>query len=110
MKKLRVLWSEAAENDLKGILAYIALDNPIQALKKLKEFKKKADDLYIFPEKGRVVPELMGFGILTYRELIVPPWRIIYRITKKTIYVLSVLDSRRNIEDLLLSRLTRQTI
>jgi len=110
MKKLRVLWSEVAENDLKGIMAYIALDNPIQALKKLDEIKKKACGLYAFPEKGHVVPELRGYGILTYRELIVPPWRIIYRMAEKTVFVLSVLDSRRNIEDILLSRLTRQTI
>jgi plasmid stabilization system protein ParE len=110
MKKLKVFWTDVAENDLKGIIAYIALDNPVQALKKLNEIKKKAGGLYAFPEKGRVVPELKGYGILNYRELIVPPWRIIYQTTAKTVYVMSVLDSRRNIEDLLLGRLTRQII
>ena len=93
-----------------GILEYIAADNPDQARKKLKEIKQKAGDLYAFPERGRIVPELLALGILIYREFIVPPWRIIYRITANRVYVLSVLDSRRNIEDILLSRLTRQTI
>jgi len=110
MKRLKLVWSEVAENDLKAIIEYIASENPIHSLKKLKEIKKKAGDLYLFPKKGRIVPELLTFGILTYRELIVPPWRLIYRIAEKTVYVLAVLDSRRNIEDLLLSRLTRQTI
>ena len=36
-------------------------------------------------------------------ELIVPPWRILYRIAVKQVYVLSVLDSRQNIEDILLT-------
>jgi toxin ParE1/3/4 len=98
-----------AEDDLLGILEYIAADNPDQARKKLKEIKKKAGGLQAFPEKGRIVPELLAQGILIYREFIASPWRIIYRITANRVYVLSVLDSRRNIEDILLDRLTRQT-
>jgi toxin ParE1/3/4 len=46
-------------------------------------------------------------GILQYRELIVPPWRIIYRISGDFVYVLAVFDSRQNIEDVLLDRLVR---
>ena len=109
-KKFKVGWSEVAEDDLMGILEYIAADSPDQASKKLKEIKQQAGNLVSFPEKGRLVPELLAQGILIYREFIVPPWRIIYRITENNVYVLSVLDSRRNIEDILLSRLTRQTI
>jgi hypothetical protein len=37
--------------------------------------------------------------------LIVPPWRIIYRISEMKVYVLSVLDARQNVEDILLKRL-----
>ena len=59
------------------------------------------------PERGRVVPELAAVGIRTYRELVVEPWRLVYRITEKTVYVLAVLDGRRNIEDVLLDRLVR---
>ncbi len=57
------------------------------------------------PERCRLVPELKGQGIMQYRELIVPPWRILFRIAEKKVYILSVLDSRRNIEDILLERL-----
>jgi len=110
LKKFKVGWSEVAEDDLMGILEYIAADSPDQVSKKLKEIKKQAGNLVSFPEKGRLVPELLAQGILIYREFIVPPWRTIYRITENNVYVLSVLDSRRNIEDILLSRLTRQTI
>ena len=108
MKKVYdVIGSETSEKDLTGIVEYIAADNPSNAFEIFKEIKQKASRLYTFPERGRTVPELKDQGIVLYRELIVPPWRMIYRISGKTVYVLSVLDSRRNIEDVLLERLIR---
>ena len=100
-----VLWSSAAENDLKNILEYVAMDNPGNAIAILRRIKAKALHLNSLPERGRIVPELMDQGILTYRELVIPPWRLIYRISNQNVYVLSVLDSRRNVEDILLNRL-----
>ena len=105
-KKYQVVWSNIAENDLKNIIEYIADDNPSNAFKIFKSIKQKASKLFTLPEGGRIVPELRDQGILQYRELIIPPWRILYRISEKRVYVLSVLDSRRNIEDILLKRLT----
>jgi len=98
-------WADVAENDLKGVVEYIAQDSPANALKLLKKIKQKASTLYTLPERGRTVPELQDQGILIYRELIIPPWRIIYRISEMKVYVLSVLDARQNVEDILLKRL-----
>jgi len=98
-------WAEVAEKDLKGIFEHIAEDSPANALKILRKIKQKASSLYTLPERGRIVPELQDQGILIYRELIIPPWRIIYRISEIKVYVLSVLDGRQNVEDLLLKRL-----
>jgi plasmid stabilization system protein ParE len=105
-----VTWSNIAENDLLNIIEYIADDSPSNALKIYKNLKQKASSLYTFPDRGRIVPELRDHGILQYRELIMPPWRILYRISEKYVYVLSVLDSRQNIEDILLNRLIRSKI
>jgi toxin ParE1/3/4 len=101
----KIEWAEVAENDLKGIIGYIAEDSPANALKILKKIKQKVSSLYTFPERGRIVPELKDQGILIYRELIIPPWRVIYRISEMKIYVLSVMDARQNVEDILLKRL-----
>jgi toxin ParE1/3/4 len=110
-QKYHVLWSNIAENDLKSILEYIiADDDPSNAIKIFKNLNKKAASLYNFPEKGRIVPELKDQGILSYRELVIPPWRILYRVSENNVYELSVLDSRRNIEDILLKRLTNLQI
>ncbi|MCA9470480.1 MAG: type II toxin-antitoxin system RelE/ParE family toxin [Nitrospirales bacterium] len=99
-----VIWAETAEKDLQGIVSYIAQDNPSQARKILQKIKKSASTLTHSPLRGRVVPELKEQGIIQYRELIIAPWRLIYRVSAQVAFVVSVLDSRRNIEDLLLSR------
>ena len=100
-----IVWARVAENDLKEIIDYIAIDSPSTALNILKKIRNKASQLYSMPERCRIVPELKNQGIMQYRELIIPPWRIIFRIAEKKVYILSVLDSRRNIEDILLKRL-----
>jgi addiction module RelE/StbE family toxin len=101
----KIEWAKVAENDLKGIIEYVAEDSPANALKILKKIKQKASNLYTLPERGRIVPELQDQGILIYRELIIPPWRIIYRILEMKVYVLFVLDARQNVEDILFKRL-----
>ena len=103
-KKYEVIWAHVAEKDLIEIIEYIANDNPSQALEILKKIKGKAYSLYHTPKRGRIVPELQEQGILQYREFVIPPWRVIYRISEKHIYVLSVLDSRQNAEDILFKR------
>ncbi len=109
-RKYEVLWSNIAEIDLKNIIEYIAEDSPSNTFKIFKNIKQKVSTLYTFPEKGRIVPELKDQGIMQYRELMIPPWRILYRISEESVYILSVLDSRRNIEDILLRRLTDSII
>lgn len=104
-KTYKINWANVAENDLIEIIEYISIDSPANALKILQKIKKMASSLYSLPERGRVVPELQDQGILIYREIVIPPWRIIYRISDNDVYVLTVLDARRNVEDILLKRL-----
>jgi addiction module RelE/StbE family toxin len=103
-RKYKVIWANVAEADLKDIIEYISIDNPHNALKILKKIKQRASELYALPERGRIIPELQDQGILQYREIIIPPWRLIYRITERKVFVLSLIDSRRNVEDILFKR------
>lgn len=101
----KVQWAGIAAEDLKGVILYIAEDSPADARIVFEKIKEKVLSLIQFPERGRVVPELQEQGVFLYREVIVSPWRIIYRISDTKVYVLSVLDSRQNVEDILLKRL-----
>jgi plasmid stabilization system protein ParE len=103
-KKYKVEWASVAEVDLKQLIGYIAIDSPDNALQILERIRQKVSALYTLPERGRIVPELQGQGINTYRELIVGPWRIVYRISDTSVFVLSIIDSRQNVEDILLNR------
>ena len=105
--KYEVIWAAAAEDDLAGIIASINSDSPVSAIRILRKIKQASLQLCHLPERSRIVPELQEQGILQYRELVVSPWRIMYRIVGLNVFVLSVLDSRRNVEDILLERLTR---
>ena len=106
----KVHWTDVAELDLVEIVEYISEDSPSAAKSVFKNITERAEQLYHTPEKCRVVPELLDQGITTYREMIVAPWRIIFRIEKKDIYVLSVIDGRRNVEDVLLYRLATRKL
>lgn len=106
-KQFEVIWSRTAELDLESIIDYIAEDSPLTAIKILHKIKQKSDQLYSYPTRGRIVPELKEFNILQYREIIIDPWRVIYKITSDTVIVLSVIDARRNVEDVLLDRLIK---
>uniref|UniRef100_Q3AS05 Plasmid stabilization system n=1 Tax=Chlorobium chlorochromatii (strain CaD3) TaxID=340177 RepID=Q3AS05_CHLCH len=100
-----VLWTKVAERDIKEIITFIANDNPSNALHVLEKIKDKAAALSMAPERGRIVPELHSKGIFIYRELIISPWRLLYRIANHEVYIMAVLDSHRNVEDILFHRL-----
>jgi hypothetical protein len=54
-----------------------------------------------------VVPELASFQMRTWQELVIKPYRLVYRIEGDTVIVFAVFDARRDLEDLLLERLPR---
>ena len=104
-KSFEVLWAAVAENDLLGILLYIADESPRNAVRVMNKFRTRTAKLRHSPMQGRVVPELLSQGISQYREVVVSPWRVIYRVEGRQVLVVSVIDSRRNLEDILLGRL-----
>ena len=106
-RSYRVRWAEVARCDLIEIFEFIASDDPLAAAGVLRRFATRARSLERMPERGRVVPELKAVGVQSFRELVVTPWRVICRISGDTVFVLAVLDGRRNLEDVLLDRLVR---
>jgi plasmid stabilization system protein ParE len=104
-QKFTVDWSKIARKDFFQIIEYISLNNPAAAKRALQKIQEKAQQLNVYPERCRIVPELQRQGIFQYRELIIDHWRVIFKITRDQVLVVSVIDSRRNLEDILLQRL-----
>ena len=106
-KIYKVKWTSNAKEDLLNIVDYIKKDSLSVARKVYGKIKEKAQSINFFPLRGRVVPELQKEGITIYRELIIEPWRIMYKIENDTVYIMAIYDSRQNVEELLLQKLLR---
>lgn len=104
-QRFTVDWSKIARKDLFLIIEHISLNNPAAAKRALQKTQEKAQQLKVYPERCRIVPELQRQGMSDYRELIIDHWRVIYKITGNQVLVVAVVDSRRNLEDILLQRL-----
>ena len=107
MKKYRVLWTLTAKKDLVDIIEYISRDSIEKAVEKYEIIKNAAQQLNRYPEQGRIIPELLDQNIRKYREIIISPWRLMYKIEVDIVYIMTVIDGRRNIEDVLLKRQLR---
>ena len=105
MAERPVFWAAAAQRDLEAIVDYIADREPANALKVFERLQARAMSLHAQTLRGRQIPELRDLGINAYRELIESPWRIIYRNADDRVYVVAVLDARRDLQVVLLDRL-----
>ena len=101
----RVEWADVARRDLDEISAFISKDSLTAALRLADRIEDRAAALESMPRRGRVPPELERFGLQIYRELLITPFRLVYRIYEDKVVVLGVFDGRRNLEDVILGRL-----
>jgi plasmid stabilization system protein ParE len=105
IEKYVVKWAAPARDDLEGIVAYIAQTNIAYAVKVLDKIELAVENLTASPKRGRIVPELERYGYVLYREIIVDYWRIMYKIENDTVYIMVVIDGRRNVEDIILKKI-----
>ena len=101
-----VLLTNDAARDLNELYDYIAVhDSPRKADYVLEQIEKTFSKLSEFPERGVYPKELLELGIREYREIFFKPYRIIYRVMDKNVYVLLIVDGRRDMQSLLQRRL-----
>jgi toxin ParE1/3/4 len=97
-----------ADEDLFEIYKYVAMYDSIdKAENLLAGLEEKCNSLRDFPERGHLPPELDRIGIKIYKEIHFKPYRIIFQIIKKDVYIHCILDGRRDLMDLLQKRLLR---
>jgi toxin ParE1/3/4 len=102
----KVLLTNDAAQDLDELYDYIARhDAPRKADYVLEQIEKTFSKLSEFPERGAYPNELLAIGVREYREIFFKPYRIIYRVMNKNVYVLLIADGRRDMQSLLQRRL-----
>jgi toxin ParE1/3/4 len=72
-----IILSPKAVGDLEAIVRYISFTNPSAARKVGQSLLEKTKELSRFPLKGQKVPE---FNSPSIRQLILKPYRIVYRV------------------------------
>mgnify|MGYP001592768023 CR=1 FL=1 len=101
-----VFLTNDAAGDLDELYDYIALhDAPRKADYVLERIERAFSMLSEFLERGTHPKELIALGIREYREIFFKPYRIIYRVMDKNVYVLLIADGRRDMQTLLQRRL-----
>ena len=95
----QIKWTEPALEDINEIAEYIALDKPGAAKRLVQNIFESVKRLKDFPDSGRVPIEISDSR---YRELIVGPCRIFYRVDKDVVYVLYVMRSERMLRKFIL--------
>jgi toxin ParE1/3/4 len=92
----RLIWTDPALRDLESIAEYIALDKPQAARVFVQKVFHAAERLVRFPKSGRIPPEIPH---LPYREIVVPPCRVFYRLDGGTVYIVHVLRGEREVRE-----------
>lgn len=101
-----VLLTAGAGRDLEAIHDYIAeAESPARAAQVLRRLRRAAERLAEFPERGGYPGELLALGIRDYRQLVLEPYRMIYRIIGRQVFIIVIADSRRDMQALLARRL-----
>jgi addiction module RelE/StbE family toxin len=89
---MKIVWTKESLGKFIEIEDFIAGDNPNKAIEFINFLIEKTDVIKENPKIGRVVPE---FSNPILRELIVNNYRIVYRIDKSKIEILTVFEGHR---------------
>jgi len=90
---MKIELTESALKDLENTLQYYRDQGaPEQGRRLVSEILKKSERLAKHPDSGRIVPE---FGVHFLREVIVPPFRVVYRRDPSMIWIIRVWRSER---------------
>jgi toxin ParE1/3/4 len=102
----RVLLTQDAVNDLEELDTWIATHDSLEhadyVLDRISGVFQKLAEL---PERGTCPKELSALGIREFRKVFFKPYRIIYRVERRTVYIYLIADGRRDMQTLLSRRL-----
>ena len=106
-KKYKIIWTKTTERDLEEIIDYITIDSQQNAASIFDRIRAKCETLQYNPYRCRIPPEFKEIKILSYRDLILMPYRIIFKVEQNIVYILGVFDGRRDLEEILIDRIIR---
>lgn len=95
---MKVVWTDEAKTHLDSIYQYIQRDAPLYATQTVDKLTRRVDQLIDHPRSGRIVPK---YDDEQLRELIVHPYRLIYRLKPDRIDIIAVFHGARQLPEVL---------
>lgn len=95
----RLIWTAPALADLEALADYIALDNPDAACRLVQQVFASVGRLERHPRSGKRPAELPRSP---YREVVVAPCRVFYRVDGDAVLLLYVMRAERLLQKLLI--------
>ena len=93
---MRLRFTPTARTQFLEALAFIRQDKPSAA----RRFRERAETalrrLEEFPDSGRVIPE---YPELPHREVILGAYRFLYRVERRTVWVVAVWHGARRLDE-----------
>lgn len=91
---MKLIWTRRAADQLEAVVEAIAAKHPDAAVECARRIVEAAEELPHFPLRGRRVPE---FAELIVRELVLPPYRLIYEPAPGHVRLLSIKHCRQTL-------------
>ncbi len=96
-RRFVVGFAKSAEDDLLGILEWYASQLvPEVGSRLVAAIVEHVEQLELYPDSGRIVPE---FGTSSIRELLLDPYRIVYRRDEHAVSIVRVWRSERLMDE-----------
>ena len=101
-----VIWLDSAERDLNDLADYIAEHDSLNMAEYVvAKILDATAALALHPDAGAYVKELESIGNREYRQVFFKPYRVIYRVAGRKVFIYIVADGRRDLQALLARRL-----
>ncbi len=94
-RRRRVAWTPGARQALEEAIEYVAADSPATGRELLDRVLDAAASLSELGERGRRVEE---YDDPSVRELLVHPYRLLYRVRDEVVEIIALLHQRRSFE------------
>jgi plasmid stabilization system protein ParE len=93
---MKIEFAQSAVSDIDSVIQYYrSQGEPKVGEKFVKTIFQKIERLYKYPDSGRIVPEHQTLFI---REIIVSPFRVVYRREEQKILIIRVWRSERSLK------------
>jgi toxin ParE1/3/4 len=104
--KYKIKWSKDAGEEFAEIISWYKYNAGKNIARRIyTKINARIKRLKDMPGIGKPVQILKDIGVNAYRQLVQDNWILYYRIEGQTINIISVIDGRRNLEEILYKKI-----